>query len=266
MPEALTASPNTVADVYNEPAMEWILRTAGYHLHPRGEEATVALADRAAHYRFPTGGLVLEIASALGAPARYVSRRFGASVLCIDMDPRMHAAGRAAARAEGLALVCQQVLGRAERLPLATASCDAAWSQDAICHMDAAAVVAEVARVLKPGAIFAFTDWVATSLTTDGDRKTLRELWAFPNMPALSEYVAILDRSGFEVLLGEDRTAWAVGHGPRVPAADQEIWLTGYTARWGDDEVVRRTAPGEAWSEIVTGGRGGYAMFIARRL
>lgn len=265
MPEAVPESPRTVAEVYNEPAMEWNLRTAGYHLHPLGEDATVALADRAAHYGFPPGGVVLDVASALGAPARYLVRRFGATVVCLDMDPRMHAAGRAAARAEGLGLACQQLLCRAEQIPLAPASCDAAWSQDAICHMNADAVVPEVARVLLPGAVFAFTDWVGTNHTTEADREALRQLWAFPRMPTLAQYVALLDGSGFDVLLAEDRTAWAAVARRRVTAVDQEIWLAGYAARWGEEEVARRITPGEAWREMVIGGRGGYAMFIARR-
>lgn len=56
-----------VADIYDEPWTAWTLRTAGTHLHPGREVATVNLIEKAVPFGFPSGGLVLEVASALGA-------------------------------------------------------------------------------------------------------------------------------------------------------------------------------------------------------
>src|SRR2546427_54474 len=55
-----------VSNIYSEPGVEWQLRFFGTHLHPVSEEATAALARRAAPYRFPAGGCFLELASARG--------------------------------------------------------------------------------------------------------------------------------------------------------------------------------------------------------
>ncbi|MBI5947593.1 MAG: methyltransferase domain-containing protein [Chloroflexi bacterium] len=251
-------------DVYDGPGMAWSLRSVGAHLHPGSESATVALADRAAAHGFAAGGRVLEMASALGAPARFLARRFAATVVCVDMDRRMHAAAVVGHRSEGLGLRCQPVLGRTERLPLAGGSMDAAWSQDALCHMDKPAVVAEVARVLKPGAIFAFSDWIAMSGFTAGDRDSLSRLWGFPSLLRIPEYVALLDGAGFEVLLAEDRTRALLG--ARLPAAaDQELWLESFAARFGKDAVARQREPSETWAAMIEGGRSGYGMFVARR-
>src|SRR5438876_8925867 len=195
-----------VSNIYSEPGVEWQLRFIGTHLHPGSEEATVVLATRAAHYGFPEGGVILDLASALGGPARFLARRFAATVICIDFNPRMHAALTSAARAEGLTLSCLPILARTEQLPLATASCDAAWSQDALCHMDKPAVLGEVARVLRPDALFAFTDLIARSGLTNEDAEALSDLWAFPSLLRLPQYTALLDEHGFEVLLAEDRT------------------------------------------------------------
>ena len=147
--------------VYDDSGMAWSLRSVGPHLHPGSEEATVALAARAAQYGLKSGGRILEIASALGAPARFVARRFSSTVICVDRDLRMHRALQAAAAAEQLSLRCLPVRSVTEQLPLRTACMDGAWSQDAMCHMDKPAVVRECARVLRPGAIFAFSDWIA---------------------------------------------------------------------------------------------------------
>ena len=89
----------SVAEFYNEPGMQWSLRSVGTHLHPGGEEATVALAERAAAAGFAASGIVLEVASALGGPARFIARRFASTVVCVDMDRRMHRAAMAANRA-----------------------------------------------------------------------------------------------------------------------------------------------------------------------
>jgi len=254
-----------VSDIYTEPGVEWHMRFLGLHLHPGYEDATVALAARAAHYGFPEGGLILDLASALGGPARFLARRFAATVLCIDLNPRMHAALTSAARAEGLTRCCLPVLARTEQLPLATASCDGAWSQDALCHMDKPAVLAEVARVLRPDSLFAFTDFIARSGLGDEDAEALAQLWGFPSLLRLPQYTALLDECGFEVLLAEDRTRAVVAQYPQVRARDQKEWEADFAARHGDTEHLRQRAMGEVWLTLLQAERVGYGMFVGRR-
>lgn len=254
----------TVAEFYDDPGMEWSLRSVGLHLHPGSEEATAALAARASAAGFARGGTILDVASALGAPARFVARRFASSVVCVDMDRRMHEAGASAARHEGLIRLVQPVLARTERLPLRDESCDGAWSQDALCHMDKAAVLAEVARVLKPGAVLAFSDFIARPSLTDGDRDVLRRVWAFPSLFSLPDYVTHLDRLGFELLLAEDRTSAILSDRPQgLP--DDEAWWSAFARRWGQAEVDARLEAGRVWQSMLRDGRAGYGMFIARR-
>lgn len=254
----------TVGEFYNEPGMAWSLRATGAHLHPGGEEATVALGARAAHYGFASGGRVVDIASALGAPARYLARRFVTTVICIDMDRRMHAAAQQVTRREGLGLVVQPIRARTERLPLADACCDGAWSEDALCHMDKEPVLAEVARVLRPGAVFAFTDFIARPGLTTQDLDDLRHSWAFPSLFTLPRYVAALDGLGFDILLAEDRTE-ALVRDRSLQLVDQELWWVQFAERWGETEASERREVGLAWWRTVQAGRAGYGMFVARR-
>ncbi len=253
-----------VADLYDEPGMRWALRSVGTHLHPGGEDVTVALAARAESFGLEPGGRILEIASALGGPARYLARRFGATVLCVDGDPRMQTAALAAGRREGVWRRCPPLLARTERLPLAGGCCDAAWSQDALCHMDKPPVLRETARVLSSGAIFAFTDWIARAPLTTEDQESLARLWAFPSLLRLAEYVALLDATGFDVLFAEDRTRSALAR-PRVRVADQEAWEQELIARFGPAELARQHAPAAFWVDLMQSGRGGHGMFVARR-
>ena len=253
------------ADVYAEPALEWQTRLFGTHLHPGFEEATVALAGRAAHYGLQEGGLLLDLASALGGPARFIARRFAATVICVDLSRRMHAALVRGARAEGLARSCLPVLARAERLPLASASCRGAWSQDALCHMEKATVLAEVARVLRRGAVFAFTDFIAGSGLSSEDCDTLAREWGFRSLLRIPEYTALLDEHGFEVLLAEDRTRAVGAQHSRATSGDQREWELDFGACHGEAEAQRLRAITEIWLNLLRAERAGFGMFVCRR-
>ena len=264
MTEAPSQPIRDVADIYDEPGIAWALRSVGTHLHPGSEDTTVALADRAAAFEFPVGGRVLDVASALGGPARYLARRLAATVICVDAGVRMHSAALAAHRAEGMALRCPLVLARTERLPLQSGSCDAAWSQDALCHMHKPAVVQELARVLRPGALFAFTDWIARNELPPETRLQLADRWSFPSLLSITEYIRLLDACGFEVLFAEDRTPIVLAR--RLPRpADHEAWESWFAEHYGGDELARQQAPGELWRSLLESGQTGYGMFIARR-
>lgn len=253
-----------LSEVYDAPAMEWSLRAVGPHLHPGSEETTVDLAKIGARFGLGSGQLVLDVASALGAPGRFLARRFGARVVGLDLDPVMHAGARAAARVEAMDLVCFQVRGRTERMPFRDASFDAAWSQDALCHMEQRLVFPEVARVLRPGAPFVFSDWVARPGLSRDDRLALKREWGFPTLHSIAGYVALLTRTGFEVLLAEDVTDIHLARSSG-PNPDLEAWTARHRERWGAGAADRLAVPG-AWRTIVGEGRAGYARFAARRL
>ena len=254
-----------VRDIYDEPWTEWTLRTAGTHLHPGREMATAYLVERAAQFGFPVGGRILEVASALGGPARMVARHFSATMICADLNPLMQNALRAEAWKEGIGLRCQSILSRTERLPIRSESLDGAWSQDAMCHMDKPAVVAEVARVLKPGAMFVFSDWIARAELARDDWELLGRLWGFPSLLKPDQYVALLAANGFDLLVAEDRTfALAAAH-RAAPPDDQELFELAYARKWGEAELVRQKEPGDAWASLARVGKTGVAMFIARK-
>jgi SAM-dependent methyltransferase len=245
--------------------MEWQVRLLGTHLHPGSEEATVALATRAEQYGFSGGGFILDLASALGGPARFLARRFAATVICIDLSPRMNAALASASRAEGLTRRCLPIRARTEQIPLRAASCDAAWSQDALCHMDKPAVLAEVARVLRPDALFAFTDFIARLGMNSEDADVLAREWGFPWLPRLPQYVALLDEHGFEVLLAEDRTHAVVAQQSAISPRDQQQWEADFAAHYGNAERQRQRAMVEVWLTLLRAERVGYGMFVCRR-
>jgi SAM-dependent methyltransferase len=253
-----------VGDFYDNPNIAWSVHAIGTHLHSGGEDATVALAARAAAFGFPTGGRIVDVASALGGPARYLTRRFGATVVCVDGTRRMHDHALRFHRLEDTVLRCLLVLARTERLPLVDACCDAAWSEDALCHMDKSAVLAEVARVLRPGGLFAFSDWIARLPLTAEQAGELAAHWGFPSLFSVAEYVRVLDAGGFDVLVAEDWTADILrARGPTAP--DQAEWEAMFIAQYGVDEAQRQRVPFDLWRSLVQANITGHGIFIARR-
>lgn len=264
MVEAVHGPLRELGALYDDPNLAWSLYAVGPHLHSGGEDATVALAALAARFDFPIGGRVLDVASALGGPARYLARRFGATLLCVDGTRRMHERALRFHRLEESVLRCLLLLARTEHLPLAGGCCDAAWSEDALCHMDKPAVLAEVARVLRPGALFVFSDWIARVPLSAEQSAALAAGWSFPSLLRVAEYVRLLEECGFDVLVAEDWSAEIARL--RTPAApDRSMWEAAFVRRYGAEEVQRQLGPFDLWRSLIQDGITGHGRFVARR-
>ena len=102
---------------------------------------------------------IVDIGAGYGGAARYLARRFGCHVVCLNISEVENSRNRKANRAQGLDDLISVRHGSFEDIPEPDDSFDVAWSQDAILHSgNRDRVIAEVARVLKPGGEFVFTD------------------------------------------------------------------------------------------------------------
>src|SRR6266853_1380211 len=97
------------------------------------------------------------------------------------------------------------VRGDAQVLPFHSRAFDAAVSQEGLLHVpDKAAVLAECARVLKPGARLAFSDWIARPRLADNERRRLFEWMAAVSLQSIDGYRGLLARAGFDGTVAED--------------------------------------------------------------
>ena len=123
--------------------------------------ARAAAADGVAHLH--EGETVLDLGSGAGADVLISARRVGVTgrAIGLDMTDEMLDLARANARHAGITNV-EFVKGHIEDIPLAAASVDVVISNCVInLSADKAAVLAEVARVLRPGGRFAVSDVIA---------------------------------------------------------------------------------------------------------
>ncbi|HEX5622727.1 MAG TPA: arsenite methyltransferase [Solirubrobacteraceae bacterium] len=160
-----------------------------------GDPALKAAVDASLGCGVPTavadlheGETVLDLGSGAGADVLISARRVGATgkAIGLDMTDEMLALARANAAAAGVENV-EFVKGYIEEIPLPDASVDVVISNCVInLAADKRVVLAEAARVLKPGGRFAVSDVIADSDMDDATRADMQQ-WTGCIAGALTE-------------------------------------------------------------------------------
>jgi len=103
--------------------------------------------------------VVVDIGAGYGGPARYLAKRFGSRIICLNISEVENDRNRRTNREQGADNLISVCHGTFENIPAEDGSIDLVWSQDAILHSaDRERVIAEISRVLKPGGELVFTD------------------------------------------------------------------------------------------------------------
>jgi SAM-dependent methyltransferase len=119
--------------------------------HIRGRQATVELG---AALGLGADQHVLDVGSGIGGASRYFAQVYGARVTGIDLTPEYCRLAARFARSTGLADRLEYRQCSALAMPFEDATFDAAYTQHVAMNIaDKPALYAEIARVLKPGAV-----------------------------------------------------------------------------------------------------------------
>ena len=133
---------------------DWVQAVLGDSFHPGGADLSARLV-RGLH--LPPKSRVLDVACGIGTTARLMAREFGLDVVGLDASAANVAKAESLLRGEMAAFVT----GDAAALPFPDDSFDAVVCECAVSTFaDQARVVAEFARVLKPGGVVGITDMV----------------------------------------------------------------------------------------------------------
>jgi SAM-dependent methyltransferase len=154
---------------------------------------------------------VLDVGCGIGGATRYLASTVGCRVTGIDLTPGYIAAAEDLARRTGLANRISYRVGSGLAMPFEDGAFDAAITLHVAMNIkDRRGLYREVARVLKPGAVFCVYD------VMKGAKEGLRFPVPWAETPATShlttpqEMQALLGDAGFRVEEVEDRTAFAV--------------------------------------------------------
>ncbi len=193
-----------VQDFYSGPAGSLWELCMTEEIHSGGKETTNVLA-KALGLR--AGMHVLDVCSALGAPARHIARDHGVRVTGLDFTAAYVEEANRRTQAAGLDKSILFVRGNAMDMPFAAETFDVVWGQEAWCHvLDKDKLIAEASRVLKPGGKLGFTDWIVTGQIADAELKALMEMMVFPNMQSFGGWQEAMKQVGFRVLEARDET------------------------------------------------------------
>eukprot|EP01083_Nonionella_stella_P011170 31764_1 len=196
-----------VAHMYDTTEGELWELIMGRFIHTGGWYSSVDLAGKAGIKPNMNG---VDLCSNSGESARFLVRNCGVRKMhCVDISSVAVERGRKRSKEEGFgsdqivfteANVC-------EGLPMfADATFDFVWSDDAWAHVpDKGALIKTAERILKPGGIIAFTDWILGS--TPMTKKELDE-WSESiqvlNQETVEGYAQKMADAGFTVMHAHD--------------------------------------------------------------
>ena len=163
------------------------------------------------------GVRVLDIGSGYGGAARYLARTYGCRVTAVNLSEVENKRHRETNQEQGLADLIDVVDGSFENLPSPDASFEVVWSQDAILHSgDRERVLAEVARVLRPGGQFVFTDPMQADDCPQGVLQPILDRIHLKTLGSPQFYLETAAHLELEDLNYEDMTSHLVTHYARV--------------------------------------------------
>ena len=198
-----------VQAVYSGPeGVLWEL-IMGEQIHIGGFASSMDLAEKA---QIAESGSGVDLCCCNGAGMRFLLRFANVAMMTgVDATQTVVDQGRQRCEAEGLTDRITFVLADACETPLPGGEADFVWGEDAWCYVsDKAALIAEAARLVKPGGTIAFTDWIEgpTGLS-DEEAQRFLAFMKFPNVQDIEGYTALLAGNGCEVKLAEDTGRFA---------------------------------------------------------
>ena len=160
---------------------------------------------------------VLDIGSGYGGAARYLAKNFSCKVQCLNLSEKANKRNQQKNEQQNLAHLIDITQGNFEEIPAADNSFDVVWSQDAILHSARKdKVFSEVARVLKKGGQFIFTDPMQSDDCPPGVLKDVLARIHLDSMGSFQRYQAYAKQNNLQELSIVDLSQHLAKHYDRV--------------------------------------------------
>jgi len=240
--------------------------TMGQQIHIGGFKSSMDLAERAGVGAGLNG---VDLCCCNGAGMRMLVRfRDVASMVGVDATETVVERGRQRCVEEGLADRGRLVLADVCESGLPEASADFVWGEDAWCYVvDKPKLIAEAARLTKPGGTIAFTDWIeGPAGLSDSEAERFLRFMKFPNVQDLDGYTQLLSGNGCEVVAAEDTGRFAPYIDLYINMLDMQLTYDALRII-GFDVQLMQTLAGEFafMQELAHAGKIAQGCFIARR-
>lgn len=160
---------------------------------------------------------VVDAGAGYGGAARWLARKLGCRVSCVNLSEAQNARNRELTHAAGLDELIEVEDASFESIPHAAETFDVAWSQDSLLHSgDRAKVLAEIDRVLRPGGEFVFTDPMQADDCPPGVLQPVLDRIHLDTLGSIRFYRVEARRLGWDEVSVTELTPQLVRHYARV--------------------------------------------------
>jgi ubiquinone/menaquinone biosynthesis C-methylase UbiE len=198
-----------VQAVYSGPEGDLWELVMGQQIHIGGFQSSMDLAKRAG---IDAGMKGVDLCCCSGAGMRFLVKFCGvAAMRGVDATEKVVARGRERCRAIGMEKQIDFTLANVCSTGLPAGSADFVWGEDAWCYVvDKPTLIREAARLVKPGGVIAFTDWVeGPAGLSQQEAERFLAFMKFPNIQDLKGYPDLLKSNGCTVEAAEDTGRFA---------------------------------------------------------
>lgn len=257
---------DTVRAVYSGAEYRLWELIMGEQIHIGGLESSMALADAAT---VAPGSRGIDLCCCTGAGMRFLLRfRDVAFMTGVDATPEVIAIGKERSQAEGLLGRIEFVLADACNTDLEDECADFVWGEDAWCYVaDKPALIREAVRLVRPGGVVAFTDWIAGDVPMEADEaERLLLFMKFPTFISVQEYVALLEEAGMHLEHAADTGRFAPCVDLYVKAASGQFAYDVSRLLGFDNGLIGAVSEGMRFMQgLAHDGKLAQAMFVARK-
>lgn len=186
----------------------------------------------------------------------------------VDVTKKVVEQGRRLCKQEGLSGKIKFILADVCDSGLADSSADFVWGEDAWCYVeDKKRLVSEAARIVKPGGVIAFTDWIeGRASLTDAEAKRFLTFMKFPSVLGFEDYKNLLTANGCKIETAEDTGRFA-------PSTDLYLKMIGLQLTYDALKIINFDAElmgmlageMEFMKQLAEAGKIAQGLFVARK-
>lgn len=255
-----------VQDVYRGAEGRLWELAMGQQIHIGGLTSSLDLADAAG---IAPGMKGVDFCCCTGAGMRFLLRfREVAHMTGVDATEAMLALGRERCAEEGFDGRVDFVLADVCASGLPSASYDFVWGEDAWCYVeDKDQMIAEAARLVRPGGVIAFTDWVeGTNEMTAAESERFLRFMKFANIQDIAGYKGLLEKHDCTVVVACDTGRFVSCADLYIAMLTQQLTYDALKILGFQQEVMQMLGGELGFTrELAAAGKVQQALFVARR-
>ncbi len=175
--------------------------------------------DRIASYadRLDQNTKVIDLGGGFSGSARHLANKFGCHVTVVNLSETENERGRKMNKEQGLDHLIDVIDGSYDEIPFDENHFNVVWSEDAILHSNnKIRVIEEVARVLKPGGDFIFSDPMQTDNCNEAVLQPVYERIRLTSLGSPAFYRSACRKAGLKEMHFEELQEQLVLHYSRV--------------------------------------------------